>query len=93
MSQFSFENKHLSIGNETWRDIVGGKNPFPLFTMLETMKNIVERNGVVMIAMPNEQEIQDRMDRVEEVAGVAQRANETREALGLEPVNVQEIGL
>lgn len=93
MSQFSFDNKNLLIGNQTWGDIVGGKNTFPLFTMLTTFKSIVESNGAVMIAMPNEQEIQDRMDRLEEVSGVAQRANAKRVTLGLEPVNLQEIGL
>lgn len=93
MSQFSFENKNLLIGNQTWSDIVGGKSSFPLFTMLETMKGIVQRNGAVMIAMPNEQEIKDRMDRLDEVQRVAQNANATRETLGLEPVNLQEIGL
>ncbi len=93
MSQFSFDNKNLFIGNQTWRDIAGNTNPFPLFTMLETMKGIVQRGGAVMIAMPDEQQIQERMDRISEVQVVAQNANATRVQLGLTPVNLQEIGL
>lgn len=93
MSQFSFDDNSLYIGNQTWNDIVGAENTFPLFTMLETMKSIVQRDGAVMIAMPNEHEIKDRMDRVCEVQDVAQRANEARETLGLDTVNLQEIGL
>lgn len=93
MSQFSFDQKNLLVGNQTWNDIVAGKGTFGLYTVLDAFKGIVARDGAVMISMPDEQGIKERMDRLEEVCDVAQRANEARQALGLETVDLQALGL
>ena len=93
MNQFSFDQKNLLIGHATWSDIVQNPSTSPLFTMLEMIKGMILRNAAVMISMPDEQGIKERMDRLEEVCDVAQRANETRKMLGLEPVDLQALGL
>lgn len=92
-SNIWFEQNHIFVGHQTWNDIVGSQSNLPLFNVLETFKNVVSRNGAAMVLMADENSIMYRMDRLTEVLDVAQNANATRQALGLQVVDLQTIGL
>ena len=92
MSFDSIDN-NVYVGHVTWGDIVGNVSSVPLSEALTIFKNKILKNGAAFILMADESSIARRMDRLSEVKDVAQRANESRVALGLAPVDLQEIGL
>ena len=92
-SNIWFEQNHIFVSHQTWNDMVGSQSNLPLFNVLETFKNVVSRNGAAMVLMADENGIMYRMDRLSEVLDVAQNANATRQAHGLQVVDLQTIGL
>lgn len=92
MSFNCIDNK-VYVGHVTWGDIVGNVSSIPLFEALKSFKNVILNNGAAYILMADESSIAFGMNRLSEVLAVAQIANAKRVALGLTPVDLQEIGL